>query len=279
MTEPKAVDNGTIRQFDTGATRDTSIDKFDYEGFFHPMVLERYAQYMHKHRRQSDGTLRDSDNWCKGMPLSTYIKSGWRHFMDWWKAHRGMPSRDGIEDAICGLVFNCFGYLLELLKAKKKVSNEESAPKSDLDKILEAADIAEAKRATDAAGWAQLHNLMDTFAPRLMTARTKDNKELLDMQAALNRKLRLEEDAKRAEQAKPKETKYALRLGENRIMIANMPDFLNKLEGLPVTDGQGNITGKVERAWLDGKRIVSRFSVNDGDEQEVTLYEIDIEQV
>ena len=41
-----------IRQFNTGATRDTDEDKYDYEGFYSPLVMERFAQYMNKHRKQ-----------------------------------------------------------------------------------------------------------------------------------------------------------------------------------------------------------------------------------
>ena len=107
-----------IRKFDTGATRDTDQGKYDYEGFLHPIVLERFGQYMNKHRIQSDGQLRDSDNWQKGIPKDAYIKSGFRHFMDWWKEHRGWGSRDGIEDALCALIFNAMGYLLEVLRQK-----------------------------------------------------------------------------------------------------------------------------------------------------------------
>ena len=75
---------GKVRQFKTGATRDTDEGKYDYEGFISPLVLERFAQYMHKHRKQSDGNLRASDNWQKGIPKDAYIKSAWRHFVDWW---------------------------------------------------------------------------------------------------------------------------------------------------------------------------------------------------
>lgn len=48
------------------------------------------------------------------------MKSGWRHFMDWWMEHRGFPSREGIEDAICALIFNASGYLATLLTDKEK---------------------------------------------------------------------------------------------------------------------------------------------------------------
>ena len=104
-----------MRKFPTGATRNRADDKLDYEGFLCPLVLERYAQYMHEHRKQADGDLRDSDNWQKGIPRAEYVKSGWRHFFDWWKAHR--QHRDP-EEAICALLFNAMGYLHEHLKDK-----------------------------------------------------------------------------------------------------------------------------------------------------------------
>lgn len=107
-----------IRKFNTGATRDTDENKLDYEGFISPLVLDRYAQYMHKHRKQSNGELRLSDNWQKGIPKEEYMKSGFRHFMDWWKEHRGLKSREGIEDALCGVMFNVMGYLYEVLNKK-----------------------------------------------------------------------------------------------------------------------------------------------------------------
>ena len=52
-----------IRQFDTGATRDTDQNKLDPEGFLSPMVMKCFFEYMHKNRKQSDGKLRASDNW------------------------------------------------------------------------------------------------------------------------------------------------------------------------------------------------------------------------
>jgi len=106
------------RNFETGAYRDTDEGKFDYEGFLSPLVLERYAEYMNKHRTQSNGELRDSDNWQKGIPKLVYIKSGWRHFFDWWKAHRKYTTRDTMEDILCALMFNVMGYLHEVLKEK-----------------------------------------------------------------------------------------------------------------------------------------------------------------
>jgi len=107
-----------MRTFKTGATRDDETNKLDFEGFFSPQVMERYAQYMHKHRIQPDGNLRDSDNWQRGMTRDSYMKSGWRHFFGWWKEHRGLVSRDGLEDALCGVIFNASGYLFEVLNER-----------------------------------------------------------------------------------------------------------------------------------------------------------------
>jgi hypothetical protein len=77
-----------MREFKSGATRDDDADKYDYEGFLSPLVLERYAEYMHKHRKQADGKMRDSDNWQKGIPVVQYMKSKLRHIMVTWKLHR-----------------------------------------------------------------------------------------------------------------------------------------------------------------------------------------------
>jgi len=109
-----------IRVFETGATRDTDKGKHDPEAYLSPRALERYFEYMTKHRHQADGQLRDGDNWQRGIPLTTYAKSMWRHFFDFWKEHRGLPSREGIEDALCAIIFNAMGYLHEIIKAKEK---------------------------------------------------------------------------------------------------------------------------------------------------------------
>jgi hypothetical protein len=116
---------GEIRQFNTGATRDTDVGKNDYEGFLSPLVIEEFGNYMTKHRKQSDGKLRDSDNWQKGFGenhFSVCIKSTWRHFLDLWALHRGykrVDSKDGHEitiiEACCAIIFNIMAYLHVLL--------------------------------------------------------------------------------------------------------------------------------------------------------------------
>lgn len=112
-----------MRTFETGATRDADDGKLDYDGFLSPIALERYAEYMHGHRVQADGSLRDSDNWQKGIPVEQYRKSLWRHFFDAWKIGRGYDVRDRVtgetvtlEQALCGVLFNTFGWLHEATK-------------------------------------------------------------------------------------------------------------------------------------------------------------------
>lgn len=120
-----------MREFETGATRDGDTNKYDYEGFLSPLVIERFGAYMHKHRQQADGKLRDSDNWQKGIPLDAYMKSGWRHFIDWWKNHRSADSAkdaDAVEEALCALIFNAQGYLHEVLKARRGTKEAPYAP-------------------------------------------------------------------------------------------------------------------------------------------------------
>lgn len=115
-----------MRTFNSGATRNLDDEKLDLEGFLSPAVLNRYAEYMNKHRTQADGKLRDSDNWQKGIPLSAYMKSAYRHFFDWWANHRNVKEvvKEDVEESLCALLFNTMGYLHEYLKAKQSVLAE-----------------------------------------------------------------------------------------------------------------------------------------------------------
>jgi len=111
-----------MKYFKTGAYRDGSDNKLDYEGFISPLVEESYANYLHKHRKQSDGKYRDSDNWQLGIDIKNYQKSLVRHLFQAWKTWRGYKAYDDrgelvtLEDALNGVKFNVNGYLFELLK-------------------------------------------------------------------------------------------------------------------------------------------------------------------
>jgi hypothetical protein len=123
LKEDFGIQPPVIRKFDTGATRNVDNNKLDYEGFLSPLALEEFAKYMHSHRIQKDGTLRDSDNWQKGIQKDVYMKSLWRHFFDLWKLHRGLiainpdTGQDFTkEELLCAIMFNVQGYLHEELK-------------------------------------------------------------------------------------------------------------------------------------------------------------------
>lgn len=113
-------ENGVMRQFESGATRNVDSSKPDPEGFLSPLVIHRFNEYMNKNRIQADGNVRASDNWQKGIPIDAYMKSGFRHFLDWWAAHRSttVVSDEHLEESLCALMFNVMGYLHEQLKYK-----------------------------------------------------------------------------------------------------------------------------------------------------------------
>ena len=108
-----------MRKFETGATRNVDDSKFDYEGFLSPIALRAFAEYMHKNRVQADGNLRASDNWQKGIPLDSYMKSMYRHFFSVWENHRGIMSDEDMVTSLSALMFNVQGYLHEYIKGKK----------------------------------------------------------------------------------------------------------------------------------------------------------------
>ena len=104
------------RVFTTGATRNQDAGKADYEGFLSPLVMEAYGEYMAFNSLMEDGTRRESDNWQKGIPRDSYMKSGFRHLMTWWRLHRGLGAKEHIIFALCGVIFNASGYLHEVMR-------------------------------------------------------------------------------------------------------------------------------------------------------------------
>lgn len=101
-----------MRQFETGATRDSNEDKLDYKGFVSAHATELFAEYMHKHRKQADGSMRGSDNWKLGIPPSAYLESQIRHTFDLMKAAEA-GDWDTVEELQCAIWFNTQGWLHE----------------------------------------------------------------------------------------------------------------------------------------------------------------------
>lgn len=114
-----------VRIFESGATRSPDVGRYDPEGYLSPIVLERFSEYMNAHRVQSDGSLRDSDNWQRGMTRDSYMKGLWRHLLHLWTRHRGYKVMDpkaaaDAEEDLCALLFNVQGMLFEILKDKRR---------------------------------------------------------------------------------------------------------------------------------------------------------------
>lgn len=126
------VPNIQVRKFDTGATRDTSEGKLEYARFNSPLVMKRYAEYMDLHRKQSDGNLREPDNWMNlfgDKHEDVCLDSLFRHLMDVWLINKGFPNeaREDIESALCAILFNTNAYLFKVLLDKQKErKNDES---------------------------------------------------------------------------------------------------------------------------------------------------------
>lgn len=109
-----------VRTFETGATRASLEGKPQYEGYLSPLVIRRYGEFMLRHQVQADGTIREADNWQKGIPLASYMDSMWRHFLSVWLIHRGWGDDldETLEDSLCALMFNVMGMLHEVLAAR-----------------------------------------------------------------------------------------------------------------------------------------------------------------
>ena len=126
-------DDGVLRSFDSGATRDTGGNKLCYDKFLSPGVIKQFAKYMNMNRLQSDGKLRDGDNWQKGIPMEVYVESEGRHHHEAWEFFRqiNLRDRDGMVEgvgAMCGILFNVMGWLHEWLKANPMIDFDGEEP-------------------------------------------------------------------------------------------------------------------------------------------------------
>jgi hypothetical protein len=123
---------------------------------------------MHKHRRQADGSLRDADNWQRGIPPVSYVSSLWRHFMDVWKWRRDVPAQEDIKTALCAMMFNTMGLLHEVLKMEDIGAIETS------DSILDGSTLDVSQTHTIVSGlgpedihlegWCRKCNTLATFS-------------------------------------------------------------------------------------------------------------------
>lgn len=106
-----------MREFDTGATRDSAEGKLQYAGYLSAKATRAFAEYMRTHQVQADGQTRSADNWKKGMEVDVYMDSMWRHFHDVWSLWEdGKATGPEAQEALCALMFNVQGMLHEVVK-------------------------------------------------------------------------------------------------------------------------------------------------------------------
>jgi hypothetical protein len=112
------VSKKAIRVFNGGATRDSDVDKLEYRRALSPKVLNLYMDYLSRHRIQSDGELRDWDNWKGGIPQEAYMSSLLRHMFELWTdmENGSKLSKEERRDLACAIMFNSMGFLFEDLR-------------------------------------------------------------------------------------------------------------------------------------------------------------------
>lgn len=122
------MSNDKIRTFESGATRSPLGNKLQLEGYLNPLVIKRFGEYMKKHQTDSAGNQREADNWQAGLGRKSLMDSKMRHDMDLWLHHRGYSDRadEPLEEALCAIMFNTMGYLLDVLKEKDNTPTKQS---------------------------------------------------------------------------------------------------------------------------------------------------------
>lgn len=124
-----------MKNYESGATRNSDEGKPQYAKVGDPSIDKAYAEYMNSQAVQADGKVRAADNWKKGIPVADYLDSMDRHFHDVWALQIG---RDDIAEekdlvtALCALKFNVDGMLYEVLKARRF----EEAKRKNTEEIL-----------------------------------------------------------------------------------------------------------------------------------------------
>lgn len=130
-------DDGNMRGFNTGATRDTAEGKLLYNKFLAPNVLTQYAKFMSMNRLQSNGELRDGNNWQKGIPMDVYEDSMARHYHEFWTMYEDRDNLDRADEiemigSAMGLLFNVMGWTLEWLKQNEMVDFDGDEPTEEM---------------------------------------------------------------------------------------------------------------------------------------------------
>jgi len=118
--------NVEMRNFDTGALRDTLDGKLSFSKGLCPKVLEDYLKYLDKHRNLPDGSKREFDNWKKGIPKDVYLDSLIRHVWAVWLLMLEFDEIVTLKDSLHGVMFNTMGLLYEINRDEEKSKNKRA---------------------------------------------------------------------------------------------------------------------------------------------------------
>lgn len=97
-------DSGERQEFPTGAKRD--MNNKPYVHYIPPEMLKRLGElYRRGAEKYSDTDASPHDqNWMRGMPLSRYYASMFRHMLDWAEG-------DTEEDHLAAIIWNATGIM------------------------------------------------------------------------------------------------------------------------------------------------------------------------
>jgi hypothetical protein len=126
--QERTADDGTVRTFATGATRDTAEGKTVPWRYGSAVVDHLFASYMQGHQKQSDGQLRAGDNWKKGFGIDVLDDCLSRHIQDYRLHAEGHPELAREADIIQVLLavkFNVDALILEHWTADQKAGEKE----------------------------------------------------------------------------------------------------------------------------------------------------------
>lgn len=104
-----------MREFETGAVRDSGEGKEDYIETISWSAFKRYAQYMTgKKKKYGQG------NFKKGIPIDSYEQSLVRHLQKYLSNKYEDGNNEKEEDHLSAILFNVFGIMHEELRDKKE---------------------------------------------------------------------------------------------------------------------------------------------------------------
>lgn len=107
MAKKLKYSQNKFTQFETGAVRDVSHGKPNFYECMSPFAMWRYGEYMEK-----AGQKYGEDNWIKGIPIESYMKSLERHLLKLkMELKYGIIKEEG--DHASAILFNIMGLIHE----------------------------------------------------------------------------------------------------------------------------------------------------------------------